>query len=82
MAKVGRPTKMTPETIAKLEEVFAVGGSDREAIFYADISESLFYEYQKNHPEFMERKNILKEEPILKARREIIKGLDITRNLA
>lgn len=72
----GRPTVMTPEVLAKLEEVFAIGGTDLEAIFYADISKDALYDYQKLHPEFTDRKEKLKERPILKARQTIVKGLD------
>ena len=76
MAEIGRPTVMTPEVIAKLEQVFALGGTDLEAIFYADISKDALYDYQKIHPEFTERKERLKQTPVLKARQTIIKGLD------
>lgn len=78
MAKkeVGRPTIMTDETLNKLEEVFALGGTDKEACFYASISHQTLYDYQKEHPEFVERKEALKERPILKARQTIVKGLD------
>jgi hypothetical protein len=74
--KIGRPTLMTPETISKLEEVFSIGGSDNEACFYADIGKSTLYNYQQEHPEFVERKEALKERPILKARQTVVKGLD------
>ena len=74
--EIGRPTVMTPEVLAKLEEVFAIGGTDLEAIFYADISKDALYDYQKLHPEFTDRKEKLKERPILKARQTIVKGLD------
>lgn len=76
MAEVGRPTIMTPEIISKLEEVFAIGGSDNEACFYAGIGKSTLYNYQQEHPEFLERKEALKERPILKARQTIVKGLE------
>ena len=77
MAKeIGRPTVMTPEVIAKLEEVFAIGGTDMEAIFYADISKDALYDYQLKNPEFTERKEKLKERPILKARQTVVKALD------
>jgi len=77
MAKeVGRPTIMTPETLNKLEEVFAIGGTDEEACFYADISKQTLYNYQAEHPEFVDRKEALKERPILKARQTIVKALD------
>lgn len=73
---VGRPTVMTPEILNKLEEVFALGGTDKEACFYAGISHQALYNYQHDHPEFIERKEALKERPILKARQTIVKGLD------
>lgn len=74
--KVGRPTVMTPEIINKLEEVFAIGGSDLEACFYADIGKTTLYTYQEEHPEFTERKEMLKERPVLKARQTVVKSLD------
>lgn len=72
----GRPTVMTPEVLAKLEEVFAIGGTDMEAIFYADISKDALYDYQNKHPEFTERKEKLKERPVLKARQTVVKALE------
>lgn len=59
----GRPTVMTPEIIAKLEYIFALGGTDKEACLYADIGLETLYNYQRNHPEFAERKALLKETP-------------------
>jgi hypothetical protein len=78
----GRPTKMTPECIRKLEEVFGIGGSDGEACFYAEISTNTLYEYIKVNPSFHDRKEQLKERPILKARQELIKGLQNNPELA
>jgi hypothetical protein len=66
---------MTPEVISKLEEVFAIGGSDKEACFYADISHQALYDYQNKHPEFTERKEALKERPILLARQTVVKKI-------
>lgn len=76
MAKeVGRPTVMTEAVVNKLEEVFAIGGSDEEACFYAGISKQTLYDYQKKHPEFIDRKEALKEKPILLARQTAVKKL-------
>lgn len=72
----GRPTVITEEVIRKMEEVFAWGGTDLEACLYADISKTALYEFQKDNPEFAERKEKLKERPFLKARQTIVKGLD------
>jgi site-specific DNA-methyltransferase (adenine-specific) len=74
--KEGRPTVMTPDTINKLESVFAIGGTDKEACSYADISHQTLYDYQHSHPEFVERKEMLKERPFIKARQTIVKALD------
>ncbi len=60
-AKEGRPTVMTEESIAKLEEAFSNGATDLEACFLAKISKDSLYRYQQEHPEFCERKDALKE---------------------
>lgn len=72
MDEGGRPTVMTPETIQKLEEAFSVGATDKEAIFIANISSSTFYAYCKEHPEFSERKEALKDMPKYMARKNIV----------
>ncbi len=74
--EVGRPIKMTKETLQKLEEVFALGGTDLEACFYGGISKSTLYNYLQENTRFMERKELLKQTPILKARRTFINSLD------
>jgi hypothetical protein len=72
---IGRPTVMTPATVSKLEEAFAYGCSDSEACFYADISKQTLYEYQKKNPEFIDRKEALKERPILAARQKVVQEI-------
>lgn len=66
--KGGRPTSMTPETIGKLEYGFSCGLSDREACLYANINPDTLYEYCKKHPEFSERKELLKEQVKMQAK--------------
>ncbi len=73
---MGRPTKMTPETVKKLEEAFAIGASDGEACFYADISRETLNNYQQVNPQFLDRKNALKERPVLLARQTVIKAIE------
>ena len=75
MSDVGRPTVMTDEVIRKLDEAFALGCTDLEACLYADISKTALYEYQKEHPEFAERKETLKQNPILLARKSVVEAL-------
>jgi hypothetical protein len=76
MNKIGRPTKLTPETIKKLEEVFAMDGTVKEACFYADISTQTYYTFVNNNPDFLDRFEVLRERPVLKARRAIFDNLD------
>ena len=71
----GRPQKIDEMRIKKLEEVFAIGGTDGEACFYAEISPALLYKYQLNHPEFVERKESLKKRPFLLARQTVVKAV-------
>jgi hypothetical protein len=66
---------MTPITVKKLEEAFAIGCSDEEACFYADISKQTLYDYQKLKPEFIDRKEALKAKPVLLARQTMVKNL-------
>ena len=72
----GRPTKITPEVIRKLEGAFLLGCTDLEACFSADIGKTALYDYCKDNPEFAERKEALKENPSFKARLVILDALD------
>ena len=73
---VGRPLIMTPEVIQKLEDAFSWGCTDLEACCNANISKSTLYNYCDANPKFMERKEILKNQPVMKARRVVIAALD------
>ena len=72
---MARPTVMTPEVIAKLEEAFAWGCSDIEACLWADIAPATLYQYQEKNPAFTERKAALKEKPVLLARKAVVKAI-------
>lgn len=73
---VGRPTKMTSETILKLEQAFAIDATVEEACSYAEIGRNTFYEYLKKNPEFQDRIDDLRQRPILKARQTIVKAIE------
>jgi hypothetical protein len=77
MAKsnAGRPTKMTENTVNKLEEAFLMGCSDAEACFFADISKQTLYTYQEKNPEFVDRKERLKSNPLFLSRRIQLEAL-------
>lgn len=68
MAKRGRPRKITNTVLRKLEEGFLKGLSDRECCIYADIAPSTLYDYCKEHPDFSERKEVLKENVAARAK--------------
>ena len=83
--KVGRPLfdgKDEATVVQLLNEAFALGCTDLEACLYADISKSAFYSYQDKHPEFQERKELLKQMPVLQARNAVIQEMKRDGNLA
>lgn len=71
----GRKTVITPEVIQKLEQAFSLGCTDLEACFHAGIGKSTLYDYQKEHPEFLERKEMLKDKLVLQARSVVAENL-------
>lgn len=73
---IGRPTVMTDNTVNKLEEAFALGCTDEEACFFADITKTTLYKYIETHPDFTDRKENLKKNPVLKARRVLLNHLE------
>jgi len=72
--KGGRPTVMTEEVLRKLEEAFLMGCTDVEACLYADIGQRTLYDYQEANPEYSQRKEVLKSNPIMLA-----KGIQLDR---
>ena len=72
----GRPTVMTSDVIAKLEQAFAIDATVEEACSYAEISRDAFYDYLKKEPTFSDRIEDLRNRPILKARQTIVKNLE------
>lgn len=73
---VGRPLAVTPQVIAKLETAFSMGCTELEACLLAGICHSTLKNYQIKNPEFMARKKLLKENPVLKSRKVVIDALD------
>lgn len=71
----GRPTKMTPETLEKLDQAFLLGCTDEEACLAANISVDTLYLHQRENPEYIKRKEQLKQNPFLIARTSIVSGL-------
>ena len=63
--KNGRPTVMTNEVIAKLENAFAQGLNDTDSCILAGISRDSLYDYIKKEPTFATKKEELKRRPFL-----------------
>lgn len=74
--KVGRPTVMTKYVLDKLEMLFAKGLTDREACLIADINPSTLYNYCNENPEFLERKELLKEKVKIKAKLNVEEAIE------
>lgn len=75
-SNAGRPTKMTPETVNKLEQAFINGATDEEACFYAGISKQCLYNYQDKNPEYVDRKSLLKQSLSLRAKNVVAKSIE------
>jgi len=76
--KVGRPTKMTEDTVSKLEHAFSIGADVSAACLYADITRDTYYRYIKDNKQLSDRFEQLREKPVLKAYQTIAKDLDKT----
>lgn len=74
--KGGRPTVMTPEVIAKLEDGFLKGLTDLECCLYAGISKDALYDYCNKYPEFSDRKEQLKKQPAVQAKLNILDAIN------
>ena len=64
----GAPRKMTAEPLAQLEQAYSLGCTDAEACFAAGISKSTLSSFQVDNPEWLERKQLLREKMVLKAK--------------
>jgi hypothetical protein len=78
----GAPTKMTPEVLQELKDAFLLGCTDEEACYAADISTSSLYNYQNEHPEFLDKKNKWKKRPVYLARKCVVDNVSGDKDLA
>ena len=76
---MGRPTKMTPETIEKLRQAFIIGATKEEACAYAEISKVTLYSYIDKNPDFVNDIEAWQKTPLLKAKATVNKNLDDTK---
>ncbi len=76
-----RPTVMTPHKLDKLKLCFSVWMTDEQTCYFCQISTDVLYKYQRENPEFIKEKNILKESITMQARVNVwrsIKNWNVT----
>lgn len=73
---MARPKKISTEVLQKLEDGFVMGMTDREACIYADISTGTLYNYCNAKPEFLERKEQLKDGVKMRAKINVAKKIE------
>jgi hypothetical protein len=66
--KVGRPSTITPEEVAKLEHAYLMDANDAEAALYAGVSKDAVYRYMKQNPKFREKSELLRNSVKFKAK--------------
>lgn len=80
MAKsnAGRPTKMTEETIKKLEDIFKNGANIQEACSYAGISKETYYNWLERDANNVTKMESAQYYPVIAAKNIVLQ--DIYRN--
>lgn len=73
---MGRPTKMTPDTLEKLRQAFIIGATKEEACAFAEISKVTLYSYIDKNPDFVNAIEAWQKTPLLKAKATVNKNLD------
>lgn len=78
----GRPTVFTKEVMDKLDEAFSWGCTDAEAALHANITFDALQKHCYRHPDFVHRRNQLKETPNIRARQSVLMGFADNPDLA
>ena len=71
-SEMGRPTVMTNLVLSKLESAFMMGATDMQACIVANISTTALYDYQKENPDYTDRKAYLKDQPNILAKMVVL----------
>ena len=79
---VGRPSKLSPEVVKKLEEAFSIDATVSEACYYCDISRETFYNWMKADKELFDRLERMRQKPVLKARQVVVNGIKNDKDFA
>lgn len=65
--------KFTPDRIDKLRHAFGIDCTVEEACLYASIDTATFYKWRKKHPKLFSEFELLRNNPVLKARQTAVK---------
>ena len=77
----GRPTKLTDETVSKLESIFKVGGTVEEACSYALITKETYYQWIKKHESFLTKMTAAKHFADIVAKNIVVDSIVKDRNV-
>jgi len=78
--RLGRPTKMTEETLKKLEQAYKFGCNKTEACEFAEISFDTLNDFEHKHPEFLQLMDAWKDNNVIISRAIISKKLATEQN--
>ena len=65
-------SKLTPEAIQKLEQLYSLDASLGEMCSYLDVSDQTIYNWKKVNPELFGKLERMRDKPTLKARQTVI----------
>lgn len=69
-------SKLTPDNIKKLEEIYALDASMREIAYYLDVGLQTIYNWKEKNPKLFERLERIRQRPVLRARNTFVANLD------
>lgn len=64
------------EVIRSLSAIWSIGGSDAQAALYAGLDKTTLSRVLKRRPDILQRKERLKEQPSIKARKTVVENLN------
>lgn len=69
-------SKLTPFNIEKMASAYSIGATDAEVAVYLDVTIRTITNWRKKNPTLFLHLDGLKNRPILKARQEVVAGLE------
>lgn len=77
----GRPTKLTDETVTKLESILKIGGTVEEACSYALISRETYYRWLKDNESFLTKMESAEHYSDIVAKNIVVDSMHKNKNL-